>query len=127
MGRRAKTIETELLEFAATFPGASIETPWDHSVVKVRGKVFVFFGGAAGPRDMLSMTVKLPISAEMALSLPGAERAGYGLGKSGWIQYRQASAAAIHIPTCKGWIAQSYKAVAPRKLAAEIGDFGPKS
>ena len=127
MGRRAKAIENELLEFAATFPGASVETPWDHSVVKVRGKVFVFFGGAAGPQDMLSMTVKLPISAEMALTLPGAERAGYGLGKSGWVAYRQASATAIDTRTCKGWIAQSYRAVAPRKLSAQIGDFGPDS
>lgn len=116
MGRRAKAIENELLEFAATFPGASVETPWDHSVVKVRGKVFVFFGGAAGPQDMLSMTVKLPVSSEMALTLPGAERAGYGLGKSGWIAYRQASAAAVDIRTCKGWIAQSYRVAAPRKF-----------
>lgn len=126
MGARAKAIEGELLAFAARFPGAAIATPRDHSVVKVKGKVFVFFGGAAGPKNALSMTVKLPISAEMALTLPGVEPAGYGLGRSGWVSLRQAHAGLIDQRTCKGWIAQSYRAVAPRKLRALVGDWGPE-
>jgi predicted DNA-binding protein (MmcQ/YjbR family) len=45
------------------------------------------------------------------------EPTGYGLGKSGWVTARIKSGANFDIDTMKGWIAQSYRAVAPKKLA----------
>ena len=113
----AKQAENELIAFAAGFPQAWEDHPWEHTVFKVGKKVFVFFGGAAGPPDELSMTVKLPISYEMALTLPYVSPAGHGLGKAGWANVRLANGEAIDLETLRGWIVQSYRAVAPKKLA----------
>jgi predicted DNA-binding protein (MmcQ/YjbR family) len=94
--------------------------PWDHTVLKVGKKVFVFFGGAASPEDALSVTVKLPISCEMALTLPYVTPAGHGLWKGGWVRVGQRSGDDIDLETIKAWIVQSYRAVAPKKLAKLI-------
>ena len=85
----AKAAEAELIAFAATFPGAWEDHPWDHTVMKVGKKVFVFFGGAASPPGEISLTVKLPVSYEMALTLPYMSPAGHGLWKGGWAALRQ--------------------------------------
>jgi predicted DNA-binding protein (MmcQ/YjbR family) len=115
-GLGAKQAEAELIAFAATFPGAWEDYPWDHTVMKVGQKIFVFFGGAASPPGELSMTVKLPISYEMALILPYMSPAGHGLWKGGWAALRQHDGDDIDVETIKGWIVQSYRAVAPKKL-----------
>ncbi len=113
----AKQAENALIAFAAAFPSAWEDHPWEHTVFKVGKKVFVFFGGAAGAPGELSMTVKLPVSFEMALTLPYVSPAGHGLGKSGWANVRQADGEEIDLETLKGWIVQSYRAVAPKRLA----------
>jgi predicted DNA-binding protein (MmcQ/YjbR family) len=113
----AKQAENELIVFAGGFPQAWEDHPWEHTVFKVGKKVFVFFGGAAGPPDELSMTVKLPISFETALTLPYVSPAGHGLRKAGWANIRQANGEEIDLDTLKGWIVQSYRAVASKKLA----------
>ena len=114
---KAKKAEAMLIAFAATMPEAWEDHPWDHTVLKVGKKIFVIFGGAAVPKGELSVTVKLPLSADMALTLPYAVRASHGLGKSGWIEVRQTEGDEFDIDMLKGWIVQSYKAVAPKKLA----------
>ena len=120
----AKTAEKALIAYALGFPEAWEDHPWDHTVAKVGKKVFVFFGGAASPPGELSLTVKLPISAEMALTLPYVTRAGHGLGKSGWIHAAFRSGDDIDQETLRGWIAQSYRAVAAKKLVKQL-DGGP--
>jgi predicted DNA-binding protein (MmcQ/YjbR family) len=117
---RARDAETRLIAFAATFPEAWEDHPWDHTVYKVGKKIFVFFGGAAGPDDVLSITVKLPISYEMALTLPYMSPAGHGLWKAGWARLEQASGDDFDFETIEGWIAQSYRAVAPKKLLRRL-------
>ena len=116
----AKAAEAELIAFAAGFPEAWEDHPWDHTVMKVGKKVFVFFGGAASPPAELSVTVKLPISYEMALTLPCMKPAGHGLWKGGWAQLRQTTGDDIDLATVKAWIVQSYQAVAPKKLARRL-------
>jgi predicted DNA-binding protein (MmcQ/YjbR family) len=116
----AKQSEAELIAFAATFPGAWEDHPWDHTVMKVGAKVFVFFGGAAGPPDTLSLTVKLPISYEMALTLPYVTPAGYGLWKAGWARLSQVTGDDFDLATMRAWIEQSYRAVAPKKLVKQL-------
>jgi len=61
--------------------------PWGESVAKVNKKVFVFLGVGDGSY-LLAMTVKLTDEAAHAhaLTAPGAEPAGYGLGKAGWVR-----------------------------------------
>ena len=112
----AKAAERRLIAYAARYPGAWEDHPWDHTVMKVGTKIFVFFGGAAVEPDRLSVTVKLPISAEMALTLPYMTGAGHGLWKGGWAQLTQETGDAFDLATIEAWIDQSYRAVASKKL-----------
>jgi predicted DNA-binding protein (MmcQ/YjbR family) len=118
----AKAAEAALIAFASTMPQAWEDHPWDHTVLKVGKKVFVFFGGAAAPSGELSITVKLPISYEMALTLPFMSPAGHGLWKGGWANLRQQTGDDFDLETIRGWITQSYRAVAPKKLAKLIDE-----
>ena len=68
-----KKPELVLRDYALAFPEAAEEFPWGERVIKVRGKIFVFLGGQDGE---LRVSVKLPISFEMALTLPFAARFG---------------------------------------------------
>jgi predicted DNA-binding protein (MmcQ/YjbR family) len=116
----AKKAEQALIKFALTYPETTLEHPWGHDVVKVKGKMFASFGGESGTKGEFSMSVKLPISSEMALTLPWVEPTGYGLGKSGWVTARVTSGP-FEIDTMKGWIDQSYRAVAPKTLVKGLG------
>ena len=117
---RARDAEAQLIAFASTMPGAWEDHPWEHTVLKVGPKVYVFFGGAAGSDEELSVTVKLPISAEMALTLPYVSPAGHGLGRAGWVNVRQRTGDDFDLETIKAWIVQSYRAVAPKKLVKQF-------
>ena len=117
---RARAAETELIAYARTFPGAWEDYPWEHTVMKVGQKIFVFFGGAQMPDDVLSVTVKLPISYEMALTLPYMKGAGHGLWKAGWAQLTQHTGDDFDLDTIRGGIDQSYRAVAPKKLVKQL-------
>ncbi len=92
--------------------------------MKVGAKIFVFFGGAASPAEVLSVTVKLPISYEMALTLPYMKPAGHGLWKGGWAQLSQQTGDAFDLDTIRAWIDQSYRAVAPKKLVKQLDAVG---
>ena len=117
----AKQAEADLIAFAATFPGAWEDHPWDHTVMKVGRKVFVFFGGAASAEDCLSVTVKLPVSAEMVLeTLPYFEPAGHGLGRAGWCHAVLKEGEAIDMDSFRAWIDQSYRAVATKTLVRQL-------
>jgi predicted DNA-binding protein (MmcQ/YjbR family) len=115
-----KQAEQKLIKFALGYPETKLEHPWDHDVVKVKGKMFASFGGKAGDPKVFSLSVKLPVSSEMALTLPWVEPTGYGLGKSGWVTARVKAGSDFDIETMKGWIDQSYRAVAPKTLAKTL-------
>lgn len=116
-----KQAEQRLIKFALTYPETTLEHPWGHDVVKVKGKMFATFGGEAGTKGEFSMSVKLPVSSEMALTLPWVEPTGYGLGKSGWVTARLKSGSDFEIDTMKGWIDQSFRAVAPKSAVKLLG------
>lgn len=116
-----KQAEQRLIKFALSYPQAVLEHPWGHDAVKVKGKMFATFGGEANPKGEFSLTVKLPVSAEMALTLPWVEMTGYGLGKAGWVTARLKSGDDMDLDTMKGWIDQSYRAVAPKTLVKSLG------
>ncbi|WP_406175962.1 MmcQ/YjbR family DNA-binding protein [Streptomyces sp. NBC_00996] len=108
-------------EFALGLPGAAEEFPWGETVAKVNKKVFVFLGLDDGSYP-LGVTLKLKDEAAHAhaLASPGAEPAGYGLGRSGWVRIpleeRDAPAAEL---LCD-WVEESYRTIAPKKLIAEL-------
>ena len=109
--------EATLRNYALGFPGAVEEFPWNERVIKVAGKIFVFLGEV---EKSLRVGMKLPVSAEMALTLPFTEPTGYGLGRAGWVTARFGQEDDVPIDLLKGWIAQSYRAVAPKKLVKAL-------
>ncbi len=120
MSKKLFTLQERLRRHALKFPEAAEDHPWGHIAVKARKKSFVFLSGAELHEGKLSMTVKLPVSGEMALSLPYVERAGYGLGKSGWITVRLGAADKADPRMLEEWIEQSYRAVAPKTLVKKL-------
>ena len=97
----------------------------DHPTFRVRGKNFVFCDA-----DARHLTVKLPKeeAAAVVAEDAGAEPAGYGLGRHGWVAVTVAddsggdSAAAgdERWRQVEEWVRTSYTMVAPRGLAARV-------
>jgi predicted DNA-binding protein (MmcQ/YjbR family) len=115
-----RKVEAALRKFALGLPGAREDFPWGESVVKVNKKVFVFLG-KGHPKGGFGFSVKLPDSGADVLEMPFAEPTGYGLGKSGWVSVRFAPGDRPP-PTDQllGWIEESYRAIAPKKLVAQL-------
>lgn len=115
MNAKLKRLRAALIRHALSRPEATEDHPWGETVAKVRGKVFVFFGlDDEGSR----FTVKLPQSGPFARDLPFVQPTGYGLGRSGWVTATLTSGDELPLEHLKGWIDESYRAVAPKKLAA---------
>ncbi len=107
-----------LRSFALTLPGAWEDHPWGEDVVKVGKKVFVFFGLA--DTAPLFVGVKLSRSWSFARSRPYAKEMGYGLGKAGWVELRFAAKGNVPVELLEEWIEESYRAVAPKRVAAGL-------
>src|SRR5215211_8771214 len=106
--------------YALGFPGAYAEHPWGQTVIKVKRKVFLFVNGAIAPEDGVSLSVKLPHSGADVLELPLAEPMGYGMGKHGWVTVLIMLNDQLPLQLLETWIDQSYRAVAPKRLLAEL-------
>jgi predicted DNA-binding protein (MmcQ/YjbR family) len=111
--------EAAVRRFALAYPEAHEDFPWGHRAIKVRGKAFVFM---SKNEPGLSLSVKLPASAEGALQFPFCEPTHYGLGRSGWVTATFAPRDAVPLDVLESWIDESYRAVAPKKLVAQLGE-----
>ena len=109
-------MKAELLAFALSLPEAWEDHPWGESVAKVGKKVFVFFGDDGAAERVRSFTVKLPQSADEAGAMPWTADPGYGLGRGGWLTVTPPEDAPMDL--LRAWIVESYRAVAPKRLAA---------
>jgi predicted DNA-binding protein (MmcQ/YjbR family) len=97
-----------------------VEAWGDHPTFRVNGKNFVFCDGSA-----TSLTVKLPKdeAAAVVATEPGAEPAGYGLGRHGWVAVPVAADADNgRWALVREWVRTSYTLVAPKKLAKVVID-----
>ncbi|MEV5340374.1 MmcQ/YjbR family DNA-binding protein [Streptomyces sp. NPDC052676] len=108
-------------EFTLSLPGAAEEFPWGESVAKVNKKVFVFLGVDDGSHP-LGVTVKLTddTAHAHALTAPGAEPAGYGLGKAGWVSIPLEPKGSPPVELLCDWVEESYRAIAPKRLIADL-------
>ncbi|QGZ96398.1 MmcQ/YjbR family DNA-binding protein [Terricaulis silvestris] len=115
--------EAELIAFGLTFPDTSSGPAWQTTrALYVRKKMFCVFGEKAQKLDALTILMKLPISAEMAEELPFVRPA------RGWYKQHQWVTAYFgpdddvlsEMTTLKGWLKQSYVAVAPKTLGRQI-------
>ena len=114
---KPKQLESALRDYALGFPEATEEFPWGERAIKVKGKAFLFI---RADDEVVSFSVKLPHSRFFVLDLPNTEPTHYGLGKHGWVTARFPSAASGDVETYKMWVEESYRAVAPKKLAATL-------
>lgn len=118
--------EAALRDLGLSFPETVEEFPWGHRTLKVKGKAFVFMGtgaeGGASHEDFF-ISCKLPESAPIALTLPGVEPTGYGLGKAGWVSARFRPGKAP-LDMLMDWLRESYCAIAPKKLGAFVSGGG---
>jgi predicted DNA-binding protein (MmcQ/YjbR family) len=112
-----KRVHAALRTFAFAFPGAYEDHPWGESVAKVDKKIFAFFGVEGN----VAVHLKLPYSAEAALSVAGAAPTGYGLGKAGWVTI-PLGGELPPLDILREWIEESYRAVATKKRAKELDE-----
>ncbi len=113
-----------LLKAGLEYPEAWEDHPWGESVVKVGKKIFLFAGLEGSG---LRCTLKLPETGEAALAtFSFTAPTGYGLGKSGWVTCSFEEGADVPLPLLLEWLAESYRAIAPKKLLKQLGSMSGK-
>ncbi|HZS40362.1 MAG TPA: MmcQ/YjbR family DNA-binding protein [Polyangia bacterium] len=117
-------IAERLRKRALGYPETYEEAPWGDRVVKVRGKIFFFCGVHDGA---LGMSLKLPRSGREVLKEPFAKPTAYGLGKSGWVSITLPPSKLVPDERVHAWIDESYRALAPKKLIAQLDDEDAKA
>jgi predicted DNA-binding protein (MmcQ/YjbR family) len=120
--KASKAAEEELRSFALRFPLTREDHPWGHSAFKVKDKVFLFLGL---DEKGLSLSVKLPESRFDALELPFCEPTHYGMGKHGWVTAAFGPHARPPLDMIKAWVTESFRAIAPKKVVAELDGAPP--
>jgi predicted DNA-binding protein (MmcQ/YjbR family) len=115
--KKKSAAKAALIAYALALPDAYEDHPWGEIVAKVAKKVFVFFGVDASD---FGFAVKLPESGAAALELPFCEPCGYGLGKAGWVSVKMSAGDELPPEVLREWIVESYRAVAPKKLAKAL-------
>jgi hypothetical protein len=80
------------------------------------------FGEKAQPLDALTILMKLPISAEMAEELPFVRPAKGWFKQHNWVtaHFGPEDDVLAEMATLRGWLKQSYVAVAPKKLGRMV-------
>ena len=114
---------TALRKLALSYPEATEAMPWGHHAIKVKGKSFLFLAADA---ETFSLSAKLPSSSGFALKLPFASPTEYGLGRSGWVTARFPRGARVPLDVLGLWVDESYRAIAPKRLVAQLGPGLPQ-
>ncbi len=83
----------------------------------------MFFGLAEELDKRLQLGVKLPQSGEFALMHPFVKPSGYNLGKHGWVTVTPPPDGEQPVELLKEWIEESYRAVAPKRLVAQLDNL----
>jgi len=109
----------ELRAFGLAYPAAHTKSPWPgHLDLAVKDKTFAYLSIEGEP---LAISCKLPHSWPTALRLAFTRPTGYGLGKSSWVTATFADGEQVPVELLKAWIDESYRAQAPKRLAATLG------
>jgi hypothetical protein len=111
--------EAQLTEYGLSFPETTSGPAWlPARGLYVRKKMFAVFGAKGEPLDALTILMKLPISAEMAEELPFVRPARGWFKQHNWVtaHFGPEDEVLAEIETLRGWLRQSYVAVAPKTL-----------
>lgn len=111
----AAELRESVRSFALGLPEAWEDFPWGDCVIKVRKKIFVFLSSPESDSPGFCVKLTDPDQHAHALSLPGAELPGYGLGKHGWVNV-PFTPGATPLDLLHDWTEESYRAVAPKSL-----------
>src|SRR5262245_33140679 len=111
--------------FALQLPGAFEDNPWGDHVVKVGKKIFVFLGLPESNEARLYVGVKLPQTGPYALQMPFVSPMAYGLGKHGWVSVDIPTDTDPPVDLLLEWIEESYRALAPKRLIAQLDQARP--
>jgi len=74
----------------------------------------------SGTNEVLTLTMKLPLSRDEVLNLPYAEPSRYGLGKSGWVTFFIDDNVLVDPADLEEWIDESYRTIAPKTLVKQL-------
>jgi predicted DNA-binding protein (MmcQ/YjbR family) len=116
-----QSLEAALRAHALSYPETREDFPWGERAIKVKDKVFLFL---RAEEKEVSFSVKLPKTGYQALALPFVEPTHYGLGRHGWVTARLPAGGRHSLADLEAWIDESYRAVAPKKLVAQLD--GPR-
>src|SRR5262245_55648558 len=111
-------LRSTLSDAAARLPGAHLDFPWGERVVKVNGKIFVFFGSDDPSRES-GVGLKLRESHDEAMATPGARPTGYGMGRAGWVSI-PIGPDGPPLEDLERWLLESYRIVAPKRMSAQL-------
>lgn len=117
--------EAELTAYGLTFSETTSGPAWQTTrALYVRKKMFAVFGEKGEPLDALTLIMKLPISAEMAEELPFVRPARGWYKQHNWVtaHFGPGDDILADMETLKGWLKQSYIAVAPKMLGKAMAD-----
>jgi len=116
--------EAELTAHGLTFPETSAGPAWIPARgLYVRKKMFCVFGAKGEPLNALTILMKLPVSAEMAEELDFVRPAKGWFKQHNWVtaHFGPDDDVLAEMATLKGWLKQSYIAVAPKTLGRMVG------
>jgi predicted DNA-binding protein (MmcQ/YjbR family) len=113
-----KTLAAAIVRAAGDFPGSWEDFPWGERVAKVGTKVFAFLGSDGDDEPHVSL--KLPDSCHLALTLTCCDPTSHGLGRSGWVTIRLHHTDCPSLDVLSDWLDESYRAVAPKRLVAQL-------
>jgi hypothetical protein len=116
--------EADLTAYGLTFPETTAGPGWQTTrALYVRKKMFCVFGAKGEALDALTVLVKLPISAEMAEGLPFVRPARGWYKQHNWVtaHFDADDDVLAEMATLRGWLKQSYIAVAPKTLGRMVG------
>lgn len=116
--------EAALTAYGLSFPETTVGRGWATTrALYVRKKMFAVFGAKGEPRDALTLIMKLPISAEMAEELPFVRPARGWWKQHNWVtaHFGADDDVLAELDTLKGWLKQSFIAVAAKGLGKLVG------
>ena len=117
-------VEAELTSHGLSLPETDLSRGWGPTrVLRVRGKMFCVFGDKDEPLDALTIIVKLPISFDMVQDLSFVRESRGWWRQHQWAiaHFAAADDVSAELETLKGWMRQSYVAVAPKMLGRRVG------
>ena len=112
-----------LREIALSLPGTIEGNSCNKAAFKAGSKNFFFLGEGAGP-GAGSFTIMLKLTETASLAeveeLRASSTGEFSVGKNGWLSGEFARGEGPPAKTFQAWIEESFRALAPKKLVAEL-------